>query len=48
MDPYKELGLKKGRQKMKLKGLTVILLSKYHPDKCKSNDLSEKTSRGAL
>ena len=42
MDPYKELGLKKGATKEEAKRAYRNLARKYHPDKCRSNDVSEK------
>jgi DnaJ-class molecular chaperone len=42
MDPYKELGLKKGATKEDAKKAYRSLARKYHPDKCKSNDSLEK------
>jgi len=42
MDPYKELGLKKGSSKEDAKRAYHNLARKYHPDKCKSNDIVDK------
>ena len=42
MDPYKELGLKKGATIEEAKRAYRNLARKYHPDKCKSNDIAEK------
>lgn len=42
MDPYKELGLKKGATKEEAKKAYRNMARKYHPDKCKSSLSKEK------